>query len=73
MKTESISQVIGDMLGCGASQNQIQRETGIPQPRINRWLHEGSKVADDALKLVELRKKYTRKKAKSAKAVEGAK
>lgn len=73
MKTESISDVIGDVLCSGVSQNQIQRDTGIPQPRINRWLHEGSKVADDALKLIALRKKYARKTAKATRAAGGAK
>lgn len=68
MKDASISKVIGSMLDKGASQCQIQRETGIPQPRINRWLHKGSQAADDAIKLVALAKRYARKPAKPAKA-----
>lgn len=68
MKDASISKVIGSMLDKGASQCQIQRETGIPQPRLNRWFHKGSQAADDAIKLVELAKKYARKKPAKASA-----
>lgn len=38
----------------GLTQGAISRLTDIPQPRISRWLIEGNKSADDALKLQEL-------------------
>lgn len=59
----------------GLSQVEIQRETGIPQPRISKWLNgKTPKGADDSLLLANLveRKERAaqRKRAKPAK-VEG--
>lgn len=39
----------------GLSQSEISRRTGIPQPRLSRWVNgEAPRGADDALKLSEL-------------------
>lgn len=39
----------------GLSQTEISRRTGIPQPRVSRWMNgEAPDSADDALKLKAL-------------------
>ena len=41
--------------GRGLSQLEIQRRTGIPQPRLSRWETKGvPDAADDALRLAAL-------------------
>ena len=50
-----IALLIKEIRSAGLSQSDIERETGIPQPRVSRW--EGGEVAagaDDALKLLAL-------------------
>ncbi len=44
------------------TQSEISRLTGIPQPRVCRWEHgDVASVADDALRLLDLYKKQSRK------------
>lgn len=49
-----VSKLIQRLMEQGLSQGAISRLTDIPQPRLSRWLIEGNKSADDALKLLEL-------------------
>lgn len=46
-----ISAVIKRLGELGMSQKDIERHTGIPQPRLSRWNGGSSTVANDALKL----------------------
>lgn len=52
----------------GLSQMDISRRTGIPQPRVSRWLKgEAPGVADDALKLKALVESLVKKKGSDGK------
>lgn len=55
MPMSKITLLIKAIRASGLSQSEIERRTGITQPRISRW--ESGEVAagaDDALKLLEL-------------------
>lgn len=55
MTMSKITLLIKAIRASGLSQSEIERRTGITQPRISRW--ESGEVAagaDDALKLLEL-------------------
>lgn len=53
MKTTS--QTLNELSCAGLSQMEISRRTGIPQPRLSRWLKGDVPAgADDALKLAAL-------------------
>lgn len=52
---DSTIDLLRQLLASGISQSEIQRRTGIPQPRLSKWAR--GKVpsgADDALKLKAL-------------------
>ena len=53
----------------GLTQTEIARRTGIPQPRLSRWVNnEAPDTADDALKLYELHATVAAEAAEARKA-----
>ena len=50
----STSELIQALNAAGLTQKEIERRSGVPQPRLSRWKNGDSGTADDALKLREL-------------------
>lgn len=52
---DSIAAIIKRLRAAGLTQLEIQRRTGIPQPRLSRWeAGRAPDAADDVLKLAQL-------------------
>jgi transcriptional regulator with XRE-family HTH domain len=50
------TELIRELIATGLTQTEIGRQTGIPQPRLSRWLAGDTPAgADDALRLHALR------------------
>lgn len=49
------TELLEDLVAFGLTQTEIARRTGIPQPRLSRWINgEAPDSADDALTLLRL-------------------
>lgn len=52
--------VIRRLIEGGLTQTEISKRTGIPQPRLSRWVTNGAPVAAvDAVRLIVLEKEVT--------------
>lgn len=65
--TPDLQTIVLTLRRFGLSQNEIARQTGIPQPRLSRWeAGEYPSSADDAIRLLDLMRRLERGQRKVA-------